>query len=144
MNTPCLDLTAQWPPARGALRVGIDTVLVSHLAESLRSFGQRFEQRVFTEHELATVALTPARRAERLAARFAAKEAAIKAFGWSDAGVNLRDIEVHTAADGRPHLRLHAKAQRLAAALCAGDIALSLSHDGDHACAVVATFAPCL
>ena len=142
MKTPTpdpVDLLAQLPPTHGALQVGIDTVQVSHLEASLRDFGARFEQRLFTEQELATVDATPAQRAERLAARFAAKEAAIKAFGWSEAGVNLRDIEVVSEPDGRPWLRLHAKAAQLAAEAGRSDVALSLSHDGDQACAVVAT-----
>ena len=61
--------------------VGIDLVRVSRVAESLAQFGERFLQRVFTDGEVAYARSAPSLMAERLAARFAAKEAAVKALG---------------------------------------------------------------
>jgi len=121
--------------------VGIDTVHISAVRDSLQHFGERFEQRLFTSHERATAHAVGADPAERLAARFAAKEAAIKAFGLSDVGVDWRHIEVWREADGRPTLRLHGRAAERALAMGATDTQLSLSHDGDHACAVVVALA---
>ena len=126
-------------PAGGVgLRLGIDTVQVSAVEASLLAFGDRFLQRLFTAGEIATCAATPARCPERLAARFAAKEAAIKAFDLAEAGVDWRQIEVVSDAAGRPRLALHGRAAALVRSLGAAEIALSLSHDGDQACAVVA------
>ena len=131
-------LRSSLPSGAAGLRVGIDTVQVSAVEASLKAFGDRFLQRLFTAQEIATCAATPARRPERLAARFAAKEAAIKAFDLAEVGVDWRQIEVCSDAAGRPRLALHGRAAAFAARLGPADIALSLSHDGDQACAVVA------
>jgi holo-[acyl-carrier protein] synthase len=110
------------------LRVGIDLVSASRIAESIARFGERFLQRVFTERELAYARGAP----ERLAARFAAKEAAKKALDLD--GVSWRDLEVVRAASGAPELVLHGAA-RAAAGAC--ELAMSMSHEGDHATAIV-------
>ncbi len=131
-------LARAWQGRAAGIRVGIDTVLVSGIEASLAAFGERFMTRLFTPHEIETASATPARRAERLAARFAAKEAAIKAFDLAEAGIDWRHIEVCSDAAGRPRLALHGRAAERAQRLGSVDIALSLSHDGDQACAVVA------
>lgn len=118
--------------------IGIDLVHIPRIEESLRDFGERFEERMFTQREIAYARSVPAQRAERLAARFAAKEAAIKALSLAEAGVDWRDIEVVRHDDGSCALALHGKAleaaclQRLSGAL------VCLSHDGEYAAAVVA------
>lgn len=116
------------------MRVGIDLVQVSRIAESIERFGDRFLQRVFTDGELAYARSAPALELARLAGRFAAKEAAIKALDLAERGVGWRQIEVERTASGAPALRLHGEAAR-----AAGDaeLALSLSHEGDYATAVV-------
>ena len=128
-------------PAQGAatarLRVGLDVVEVSRVRDSLQQFGQRYLDRLFTEDEVRYAIQGHGQSAERLAARFAAKEAAIKAFSLSEVGVAWRDIEVRKQPDGACHLVLHGKAAAQAAHLGVTDIALSLSHDGDYAGAVV-------
>jgi holo-[acyl-carrier protein] synthase len=127
------------PPGMRLL-LGIDTVSVAGVRESMAQFGARFEARLFTAHELHSASRgTQPQREERLAARFAAKEAALKAFGWSNAGIDWRDIEVHTdAGTGQPALALHGRAAELAGRLACGPASLSLSHDGDQAVAIVA------
>jgi len=122
-------------------RVGIDIVQVSRIDESLREFGERFAQRLFTGQELADAGATPAQRSERLAARFAAKEAALKAFDLCESGIDWREMEVRRLADGSCALHLHGKAAVLAATNN-DDIALSLSHDGGYAIAIVAAPPP--
>ncbi|WKB53375.1 holo-ACP synthase [Eleftheria terrae] len=135
MTHPLSRFNACLPDPR--LRLGIDVVQVSRIEASVQRFGDRFVQRVFTAAEIADADQAPALRGQRLAARFAAKEAALKAFGWAPAGVGPRDIEVARSADGGCTLRLHGRAaERLAASGC-GDISLSLSHDGDYAVATV-------
>ena len=73
-----------------SVRVGIDLVMVSRISESLERFGDRFLRRVFTDCEIAYAAAAPAHTAQRLAARFAAKEATIKALRVRDHGINWR------------------------------------------------------
>lgn len=128
------------PGLRGGerLRVGIDTVEVAAIEASLASFGERFEARLFTDHERAAARGVPARQAERLAARFAAKEAVIKAFDLAEIGVGWRDIEVHSEAGHAPRLRLHGRVAALAVAAGLDSLAVSLSHESGHACAMVA------
>lgn len=133
LRPPCLP-QPDWP----GLCVGIDIAQISAVADSLANFGEHFLRRIFSDAEVAYATQVPAQTAQRLAARFAAKEAAMKAFGLSDAGVGWRDIEVHRAADGACSLRLHARAAECAAQRGWRDIAVSLSHDGDYAAAVVA------
>ncbi|MFI5229389.1 MAG: holo-ACP synthase [Gemmatimonadales bacterium] len=123
-------------------RVGIDLVRVSRIAESLAKFGDRFLRRIFTETEIAYALEAPERSAERLAARFAAKEAAIKALRLADAGVTLRDVEIRRTQTGECEVVLHGRARALAERAQTGPIALSLSHEGDYATAVVVTSQP--
>ena len=122
---------------RPRVKVGIDLVQVSRVAESIKSFGDAYLHRIFTDAEIAYATAAPALTAERLAARFAAKEAAIKALGLGEQGVNLRLIEVRRAPSGELDLVLHGVASDAALALGATDVAVSLSHEGDYATAVV-------
>jgi holo-[acyl-carrier protein] synthase len=125
--------------AGAGLRVGIDLVAVERIRESLATFGERFVRRLFSEGEAAYALQDAGVAAERLAARFAAKEAAIKAFGWSEASINWRDIEVVRAPGGACRLQLHGRAAELARAAGAPQPALSLTHEGGYAAAIVAT-----
>ncbi|MFT3857091.1 MAG: holo-ACP synthase [Aquabacterium sp.] len=121
----------------GALGVGMDVVDIARVHESMSNFGARFIERIFTADEAAYAALTPALQAEKLAARFAAKEAALKALGMADQGVPWTDMEVFRHADGRCDLHLHGKAAEHAQRRGVVQIALSLSHDGPFAAAIV-------
>jgi len=99
--------------------------------------GQRFKERVYTAREIAY----SERRAnpyERFAARFAAKEAGMKALGtgWRG-GVSWHDFEVANLPSGRPTLLLHGKAAQLAQEMGVRNIAVSLTHTADQAMAVV-------
>jgi len=107
---------------------GIDIAEVPRIAASIERFGDRFLRRIFTEGEI-RYCDSKANRVERYAARFAAKEAAMKAIGtgWNR-GVTWRDCEVARAPGGRPTLVFHGKAAEFAASLGATRVALSLSH----------------
>jgi holo-[acyl-carrier protein] synthase len=124
----------------GRLQVGIDIVQISRVVDSLQRFGERFMQCLFTRDEIAWAMQSGALTAERLAARFAAKEAAIKAFDLGEAGVAWRDIEVRRVEGGACRLALHGKAATLVFAQGIEQIALSLSHDGNYAVAVVTAY----
>ena len=100
--------------------------------ESLARFGERFLRRVFTEGEIAYATSAPALAAERLAARFAAKEAAIKALGLADQGIGWRQIEVERQASGKCRVVLHGAARAAAARAGVGALSVSLSHEGDY------------
>lgn len=126
-----------WGPAGYGVRLGFDLARVSGIAESIRRFGRRFTDRLFTSHELDYALSGTGQCAERLAARFAAKEAVIKALSLSEAGIGWRDIEVVKQGDGSCAIVLHGKARRIAHGMGAREVLLSLSHDGDCAGAVV-------
>lgn len=131
-------LSADALPQQSPGHMGFDLAQVSAIDASLRTFGERFAQRLFTRGELDYAASGHGQQAQRLAARFAAKEAVIKALGLSEAGVNWRDIEVVKLSDGACSISLHGRAAQLAHAMGARQLSLSLSHEGDYAGAVVA------
>lgn len=115
------------------LAVGTDLVQIDRLAALVQQYGERFTGRVFTSAELADCA----GRAESLAARWAAKEAAAKALGVGIGQVAFRELEVVRGASGQPGLLLHGRAAALAADLGLSHWALSLAHDGGLALAFV-------
>ena len=122
--------------------MGIDIVQISRIADSLERFGERFLRRLFTADEIQYATETSDLAPERLAARFAAKEAAMKAFDLGNQGVDWREIEVRKLPGGACSLQLHGKAAALAHRGGTDEIALSLSHDGDYATAVVTALRP--
>src|SRR5215467_13192071 len=117
--------------------MGIDITEVPRIAESIARFGERFLRRIYTEEEI-RYCDSKANRVERYAARFAAKEAAMKALGtgWSR-GIRWRDIEVYRQPGSRPTIRFHGKASEFAARMGVKNIALSLSHTTEQAIASV-------
>ena len=119
------------------LRVGFDLVQISAIEKSVFHFGERFRRRLFTAAELDYADSAEGLWPERLAARFAAKEATIKALQLANAGVNWRDIEVLKLDSGDCELILHGRVAELANRLQVEQMALSLSHDGDYAGAYV-------
>lgn len=122
-----------------SLRVGIDLVQISRITESVERFGERFLRRVFTDGEIAYATAAPGRASERLAARFAAKEATMKALGLVEELGDWRNIEVLRLPSGACDLVLHGGVGEAAARLGAGAFALSMTHEGDYATAVVIT-----
>jgi holo-[acyl-carrier protein] synthase len=116
---------------------GIDIAEVPRIAQSIERFGDRFLRRIFTEGEI-RYCHAKANRVERYAARFAAKEAAMKALGtgWNR-GVRWRDCEVVRMPGGRPSLAFHGKAGEFAARLGVKNISLSLTHTAEQAMAQV-------
>jgi len=124
----------------GSMRVGIDLVQISRIQESLDHFGERFLRRVFTDREIRYAQASPTQMTARLAARFAAKEATIKALRLAEHPINWREIEVLRADSGACEVALHGSLSALA--LSGTElIAVSLSHEGDYATAVVVSCA---
>jgi holo-[acyl-carrier protein] synthase len=116
---------------------GIDIAEVPRIRQSIERFGDRFLQRVFTAGEI-QYCDSKANRFERYAARFAAKEAAMKALGtgWNH-GVRWRDCEVARMPGGRPTIVFHGRAGEFAAKLGMKNAALSISHTAEQAIAQV-------
>ena len=116
---------------------GIDIAEVPRMAAAIQRFGERFLRRVFTPGEI-RYCDAKANRIERYAARFAAKEAALKAIGtgWKN-GVAWTDIEVRREPGGRPSIAFTGKAAEFVARLGAKRVSLSLSHTKEQAIASV-------
>ena len=110
---------------------GVDLAEVPRIRASIERFGARFIDRIYTPAEIAYVE-RKANRYERYAARFAAKEAGMKAIGtgWKR-GVRWQDFEVANLPSGKPTLRLHGVAARFAAKLGVRNISLSLTHTAE-------------
>jgi holo-[acyl-carrier protein] synthase len=107
---------------------GIDLAEVDRIRASIERHGDRFVQRIYTPGEIAYVE-RKANRYERYAARFAAKEAGMKAIGtgWRQ-GVTWHDFEVANLPSGRPTLKLSGRAAEFAERLGVKRISLSLTH----------------
>ena len=116
---------------------GIDLCEVPRIQSAIARHGRRFIERVFTGREIA-YAESKANRYERYAARFAAKEAGMKALGtgWRG-GIRWHDFEVANLSSGRPTLRFHGKAAELAEERGVRGVALSITHTAGQALAMV-------
>lgn len=119
------------------LGLGIDLAEVSRMRQAIERHGERFLNRVFTSAEIA-YCRNRSNRYERFAARFAAKEAGMKALGtgWRN-GVTWRDFEVSNAKSGKPELRLSGRALEIYRSLGGTNVVLSITHTVDSALAQV-------
>jgi holo-[acyl-carrier protein] synthase len=116
---------------------GVDITEVARIKASVERFGQRFLSRVFTPEEL-RYCLAKVNSSERLAARFAAKEAGLKAIGTGlRHGITWHDVEVVRLPGQRPNLRYSGKAAQYAERLGCNRVHLSLSHTAEQAIAYV-------
>lgn len=115
------------------LTSGVDIIEISRVRQVLERYGQRFLERVYTPGEIGYCR----GRASNLAARFAAKEATMKALGTGVRGVGWKDIEVVRQESGAPSIRLHGRAKVRARRLGVREISLSLSHSREYAVAFV-------
>ncbi len=118
--------------------LGTDIVAVARIAALVERHGDRFLARCFQpgERELLRERV-PAAAHAALAARWAAKEAFVKALAGRGLGVVYRDIEVVRGPGGAPGLRLHGSAAAALAAAGASGTLVSLSHERDYAVATV-------
>jgi holo-[acyl-carrier protein] synthase len=117
--------------------LGLDIAEVDRIREALTRHGAAMIERLYTPSE-AAYCESHKNRFERYAARFAAKEAAMKALGtgWRR-GIRWRDIEVANAPSGKPTLRLDGAARQIADDLGVRNISLSITHSGNLAIAQV-------
>jgi holo-[acyl-carrier protein] synthase len=115
--------------------VGIDLCPISRMGRAISRHGGRLEARVFTEGERA-YCRARGQPEQHFAARFAAKEALLKALGVP-AGLSWHELEVVCDESGAPSLRLSGEAALAARRLGADRLHLSLTHGGDMAAAIV-------
>jgi holo-[acyl-carrier protein] synthase len=123
------------PPAASGVRVGIDLVRVDDVRDALRAHGQRYLDRVYTPREVDDCG-GPDAAAERLAARFAAKEAVLKVLRPAGEAVPWSDIEVRRDPGGWVDVELRGSAAALAGTRSVAHVSVSLTHEGDYASAV--------
>ncbi|WP_449242804.1 holo-[acyl-carrier-protein] synthase [Desulfovibrio sp.] len=116
--------------------IGLDVVELARIRAALDRFGPRFAARILTPRELEQ--LPEADSVPRLAALFAAKEAAVKALGTGFAGgIGFQSLEIEHLPSGQPRLSLLGPALERARSLGADAAHVSLTHGRDTAAAVV-------
>jgi len=116
---------------------GVDLAEVPRIRASIERFGRKFIERIYTTREIAYVE-RKANKFERYAARFAAKEAGMKAIGtgWRH-GVRWHDFEVANLVSGKPTLRFHGVAAQFAERLGVKNVSLSMTHTKEYGMANV-------
>lgn len=119
------------------IRVGVDLASIPEVQHSISTYGQRYVERIFTQHERESAQGGERKTAESLAARFAAKEATLKVLRPGDQAIPWQSIEVRTDESGACELLLSGEAATMASAAGLEYFALSMSHEGDMAVAVV-------
>jgi holo-[acyl-carrier protein] synthase len=119
------------------ISIGIDIIEVARIREVLLR-SPRFRERVFTAAERAYCDSRGVVAAQHYAARFAAKEAALKALqtGWRG-GIGWQDVEIGSHDSGAPYLILHRSVKDLFNSSGASAVHLSMSHTSEHAIAEV-------
>ncbi len=117
--------------------IGIDIIEIDRIEHAIKQWQQNFIKRIYTEQETAKyMDMTPS-----LAARFAAKEATMKALGKSELPFNWREIEVLSMDNGAPTIRLYGRTRQIAESMGISELSVSLSHCQDYAVATVVGYA---
>jgi holo-[acyl-carrier protein] synthase len=112
--------------------IGIDLIDIDRNVGVLGRFPDRFRERVLTDHERRYVG----RKVERLAGRWAAKEAISKVLGLGVRGVGWREIEILPNRAGQPQVYLHGRAAARADDMGLDEVSVSISHERHMAVAV--------
>jgi holo-[acyl-carrier protein] synthase len=112
--------------------VGVDIIEITRIDAVIKRWGKTFLERVFTPLELEKYESVAS-----LAARFAAKEAVLKALGACDKGISWQDIEILSEPGGKPVINLTGNAKLYAAESAISQLNISLSHSKDYAVAFV-------
>ncbi len=113
--------------------IGIDIIEIARIERAIARWGESFLHRVYTEPELRLCH----KKLPSLAARFAGKEAVIKALGTKNKGISWKDIEILSDPIGKPLVHLYGRAQKQANAVGLDKLAISLSHSKEYAIALV-------
>jgi len=124
-----------YTPRMSIFGIGVDRIAISRIAQSHQRFGQQFINRVYTQDEY--ILAQKRGVARRLAMFFAAKEAVSKALGTGFVGFAMKDVEVVYLESGKPEIKLHHHAKKIAARLGIQHIHVSLTDDDGTAMAFV-------
>jgi len=116
--------------------VGVDIVSIPRMRLAIERQGKRFLNRIFTDGEQAYCE-TKRNKYENYAARFAAKEAVIKAKGGGKGRFNFHDIEVKRGAKGKPYLFFTDSARKVLGIKPDAEFLLTMAHERDFAIATV-------
>ena len=111
--------------------IGVDIVEIARLEKAVKRHGEDFLKRVYTDSELKLYR----KKVPSLAARFAAKEAVVKAMGKPAEGISLKEIEVLSGPGGQPVVNLYGQMQQQAEGMGLGRLAVTLSHSREYAVA---------
>ncbi len=114
--------------------IGIDLIEIDRIEKAIARWRESFLHRVYTELELKLCHNKPS----SLAARFAGKEAVVKALGTQSKGIRWKEIEILSDHGGKPLVHLYGKARNQAGSLGLNNLAISLSHSKEYAIACVA------
>ncbi len=112
---------------------GIDIIEISRISKAVDLWGERFLKRIYTYGEIEYCK----GRAPELAARFAGKEAVMKALGTGHIGVSAQEIEILTNETGAPSINLYGRTRVKADEIELSDLIISLSHSRNYAIASV-------
>ena len=115
------------------IAIGIDIIEIQRIEHAILTWQDSFLKRIYTMNELTKYRYITS----SLAARFAAKEAVMKALGTGNKGLNWRDIEVLSDADGAPLIHLHGRAKEEAKKIGVKEFSVSISHNKQQAIALV-------
>ncbi len=116
------------------LGVGVDLVSIERIGEVYQKFPERFPDRILTGREKESF-IARSRSLAALAARFAAKEAVLKAIGCGIGPAALKEVEIVTSPGCRPLVMLHGEASRLAGERNIAAVLISMTHEKTMACA---------
>ena len=119
------------------IKIGTDICQINRVKSIYKKFGKRFLQRVLTENEIKYVASNRKHLINRLAGRYAAKEAASKVLGTGLKGVYFKEIEILREPSGAPKIVLHKRAKVKAKEKGLNFFEVSISHERDFAIAIV-------
>lgn len=122
------------------MKIGTDICSVSRIERAHERFGDRFLRRIMTDKEIQYTKRAPRQTYQRIAGRFAAKEATVKALGTGWVGVDWKEVEISNLASGEPILLLHGRAEKRARALGLTQFEVSISHEREFAIAFVSGF----
>ena len=113
--------------------VGVDIVEIARLEKAIARHGEGFLKRIYTDSEIKLYR----KKLPSLAARFAAKEAVVKALGKPAKDISLKEIEILSGPGGQPVVNLYGKTQQQAKGMGLGKLAVTISHSREYAVAFV-------
>jgi len=116
------------------LQIGTDIIENARIKRAITRWGVKFLHRIYTKSELDLYQ----DKISSLAARFAGKEAVMKALSARNKGIAWKEIEILCDANGKPTIKLYGRAKKQAAIMRLNKLSISLSHSREYAIAFVA------